>query len=88
MIKLSLKRKENKKRKSVSKGPRQLILKAQQGKCAKCKRSFKQLGVRGHSHHKNLNPNDNKPSNIIIVCPNCHDKIHQTKRKVRVKKNR
>jgi len=76
---------ETKKRKRVSKGLRDLILKAQGGKCKRCGKSIRRKGVRPILHHKNLNPKDNRPSNLVVVCPDCHDKIHQKERKVRKK---
>ena len=44
------------------------------------------MKVRKILHHKNLNPKDNRIVNLVLVCPNCHDKIHQKEKKVRVKK--
>jgi len=72
-----------KKRIPVRKGLRQYILnKVQNGKCAKCHRSIKEMRVRPILHHVNLNPKDNRPENLIVICPNCHDKIHQKEKKV------
>ena len=73
------------KRKSVRTSDRKHLLDYQNGKCGKCKKSFKKMGVRKIVHHKNLNPKDNRIINLILVCPNCHDKIHQKEKKVRVK---
>lgn len=44
------------------------------GKCEKCGRSLK--GIRPHIHHKDKNPKNNKKSNLILLCPNCHSKQH------------
>ena len=71
------------KRVPVRKSDRKFLLKHQKGTCWRCKKSFKQMSVRPILHHKNLNPKDNRISNIILICPNCHDKIHQTYRKIR-----
>lgn len=76
---------EEKKRKPVRTSDRKHLLEFQKGKCWKCKKSFKQMGVRKILHHKNLNPKDNRITNLVLVCPNCHDKIHQKEKKVRVK---
>ena len=73
------------KRKPVGKTVRKVLLKYQDGKCWMCKRSFKEMSVRPVLHHKNLNPNDNRISNLVLICPNCHDKIHQKIKKVRKK---
>jgi 5-methylcytosine-specific restriction endonuclease McrA len=47
----------------------------QKGKCWKCHRSFDVMGVRPQTHHKNGNHNDNRISNLVLVCSNCHDKL-------------
>ena len=73
------------KRKSVRTSDRKHLLEFQKGKCAKCKKPFKTMRVRPHLHHKNLNPKDNRIVNMILICPNCHDKIHQSEKKVRKK---
>ena len=65
------------KRKPVRTSDRKHLLEFQKGKCWKCKKSFKQMGVRAILHHKNKNPKDNRIVNMVLVCPNCHDKIHQ-----------
>jgi len=73
------------KRKPVRQSDRKHLLDYQKGKCFKCKKSFKQMRVRPILHHKNLNPKDNRITNLILICPNCHDKIHQKQKKVRVR---
>jgi 5-methylcytosine-specific restriction endonuclease McrA len=74
---------KNKKRIPVRKGLRKYILsKVQNGKCAKCHRNIREMKVRPILHHVNLNPKDNRPENLIVICPNCHDKIHQKEKKV------
>jgi len=73
------------KRKAVRTSDRKHLLDYQKGKCWKCKKSFKRMNVRTYIHHKNLNPKDNRISNLALVCPNCHDKIHQKEKKVRKK---
>lgn len=45
------------------------------GKCEKCTRPLK--GLTPHIHHKDRNPSNNKPSNLLVICPNCHSKIHK-----------
>ena len=44
------------------------------GKCEKCKKPLK--GLRPHIHHKDKNPKNNKESNLVLLCPNCHSKQH------------
>lgn len=42
------------------------------GKCQSC-------GIKDvlDLHHINENPKDNRPSNHVILCPNCHARIHR-----------
>jgi len=44
------------------------------GKCEKCKTSLK--GLIPDIHHKNLDPSDHRKVNLIVICPNCHRKLH------------
>ncbi|NOX71168.1 MAG: hypothetical protein GXO64_00520 [Candidatus Micrarchaeota archaeon] len=39
------------------------------------------MGVRPIVHHKNLNPKDNRISNLVLICPNCHDKYTKERRR-------
>ncbi len=77
--------KKSKKRTPVRTSDKKHLLDYQKGKCYRCKKSFKQMKVRAILHHKNLNREDNRITNMVLVCPNCHDKIHQKKQNVRVK---
>ena len=70
------------KRKPIKSGTRTNILADSGAKCQKCKRSLK--GLKPHIHHKNGNPKDNKSSNLILVCPNCHSELHRTMKPKRV----
>jgi hypothetical protein len=66
-----------KRRKPVAQSLRTQALVRSGGKCEKCR---KQLGkIKPHLHHKNGNPGDNKLSNIIVLCPNCHSELHEYK---------
>ena len=49
----------------------------QKQRCAKCGTLF---GRAIEFHHKNFKKNDNRPSNIIALCPTCHKEIHMKKR--------
>lgn len=46
------------------------ILKRARYRCELCK---EQLGL--DLHHKNYDPSDNRESNLIAVCPNCHRRL-------------
>jgi 5-methylcytosine-specific restriction endonuclease McrA len=56
-------------------GTRTNILADSGAKCQNCGSFLK--GLKPHIHHKNGNPRDNKQSNLILVCPNCHSKLHR-----------
>jgi 5-methylcytosine-specific restriction endonuclease McrA len=73
------------KRKKVTPILRNQVLERQKYECDMCKKLFREMKVRPKFHHKNLHPEDNRPENIIAVCPNCHDRIHQDTYKVRAK---
>jgi len=30
-----------------------------------------------HVHHRNQNPQDNNPNNLIVLCKGCHDTAHE-----------
>ena len=53
-----------------------IILGARSGnKCETCKEELKgKLTPKANIHHKNGNPADNRESNLILLCPNCHSK--------------
>jgi len=73
------------KRKPIRTSDRKHLLEFQDGKCWRCKRSFKQMKVRPITHHKNGNPKDNRIVNLALICPNCHSIIHQKQKKVKKK---
>lgn len=43
--------------------------------CEVCGMYFNHL----HIHHINEDPSDNRVENLLAVCPNCHDEIHNGK---------
>jgi hypothetical protein len=42
-----------------------------------CERCHHRYDLSLHIHHKNEDPWDNRLSNLIAVCPNCHDHFHR-----------
>jgi 5-methylcytosine-specific restriction endonuclease McrA len=61
-------------RKPVSQSARTKVLVRAKGKCEKCAHSLED--VKPHIHHRDGNPKNNKLSNLQVLCPNCHSKIH------------
>lgn len=55
---------------------RKIILNRQNNKCQICGKES------NHIHHKNKNHDDNRLSNLMVVCPKCHKSFHPTKRYV------
>lgn len=53
------------------------LLVRSKGKCQICKISLK--GMKPDIHHKNQDPSDNKISNLMVLCRNCHSKMHYNK---------
>lgn len=53
------------------------LLVRSKGKCQKCRISLK--GMKPDIHHKNRDPSDNKISNLMVLCRNCHSKMHFNK---------
>ena len=70
-------------RKPIKTGLRTNKLADSGAKCQKCRGLLK--GLKPHIHHKNGNPRDNRPSNLIVVCPNCHSKLHRNMKPQRPK---
>lgn len=62
------------KRTPIPQSVKTAILIRSNGKCEKCKTSLK--GLTPDIHHKNLNPSDHRKVNLLVICPNCHRKIH------------
>lgn len=70
---------EEPRREPIPRSLRTKLLLRCRGKCEVCGLDFVKEGVRPHFHHKDGNPKNNKPSNLIVVCPNCHSKLHKWK---------
>jgi len=59
------------KRDNLSKEKKEDILKRFNNRCAVCDRDE---GL--HIHHKDNNPKNNSPENLIVLCSVCHKKVH------------
>ena len=75
---------KKRKRKSISKSTTKDIYERAKGKCEACKGSLS--GIRGRIHHKNRKRDDNKLSNLKLLCPNCHARAHKTDKPKKTKK--
>jgi len=69
------------KRKAVPRTVDREIAARANGRCEYCGRAFSgtlldQRKVRSHLHHIDGNRGNNKKSNLILLCPNCHDMAH------------
>ena len=70
-----LNNKKKSRRKPISRGSLRDVYNRAGGECEKCGGSLR--GIRGHIHHKNRKPRDNRMSNLLVICNNCHARIHR-----------
>ena len=70
---------EEPRRKPIPISIQKKVLLRSRGKCEICGFDFAKHDVKPHIHHKDGNPKNNKVSNLIVVCPNCHSKLHKWK---------
>ena len=70
---------EKPKRKPISISVQKKVIARSRGRCEICGFDFAKHDVKPHIHHKDGNPRNNKLSNLIVVCPNCHSKLHKWK---------
>lgn len=66
-------------RESIPQSLRTKLLLKCRGKCEICGLDFDSDGVKPQIHHKDGDPSNNRLSNLIVVCPNCHSKLHKWK---------
>ena len=64
--------KPKKKRKAVPQSKRTKVFVRCKGKCERCNGALKDL--KPDIHHKDGNARNNIPSNLEVLCPNCHSK--------------
>ena len=65
--------KQRKPRKPISKGLAMRLMARAQGKCEKCGKNLYNEKI--DIHHKNSEPTDNRETNLMVVCKNCHKKL-------------
>ena len=61
---------KNPKRIPIPQSVRSKVLVRAKGECEKCHLNLR--NVKPNFHHKDGDPRNNKPSNLIVLCPNCH----------------
>ena len=59
-----------KKRKAIPISVQKQLLIRCKGKCENCGKDL--TGLKPFIHHKDGNPSNNKLSNLIVLCPDCH----------------
>jgi len=70
---------EEPRRKPIPMSVQKKVIARSRGRCEICGFDFAKHDVKPHIHHKDGNPRNNKLSNLIVVCPNCHSKLHKWK---------
>jgi len=70
---------EEPRRKPIPVSIQKKVIARSRGRCEICGFDFVKHDVKPHIHHKDGNPRNNKLSNLIVVCPNCHSKLHKWK---------
>ena len=60
----------------VSRSLRQQVLARQGGKCGLCRRKFSRM-IPHEIHHLNHVHKDDRSSNLLALCPNCHGAHHR-----------
>jgi len=63
-------------RKPVGSGLKSQVLARSRGRCERCGKNVVSLGLKPRYHHKDGNPSHNTPSNVVLLCNDCHDKVH------------
>ena len=64
---------QRKPRKPISKGLAMRLVARSQGKCENCGKNLYNEKI--DIHHKNYEPADNRETNLMVVCKNCHKKL-------------
>jgi hypothetical protein len=67
---------QGKVRKPVTSGLKSQVLSRSRGRCERCGKDVIRRGLKPRYHHKDGNPSHNTLSNILLLCNDCHDKVH------------
>jgi 5-methylcytosine-specific restriction endonuclease McrA len=74
---------DRKRRKPIPDSLRHELILRCKGRCELCGLDFYKAGITPEIHHKDGNPRNNKPSNLIVLCPNCHTKVQRALEKTK-----
>lgn len=66
-----------KRRLGVPQGIKTKVLQRSRGKCERCHKDVVGRGLKPRYHHKDGNPSHNTVSNVVLLCNDCHDKVHE-----------
>lgn len=66
---------KEKKRPPIKQSVRKELLFRSKGKCERCGKNLISAGIPYHVHHKDGNRKNNRMSNLMLVCPNCHERL-------------
>ena len=53
------------------------VLQRSRGKCERCHKEVIGRGLKPRYHHKDGDPFHNTLSNVVLLCNDCHDKVHE-----------
>lgn len=68
------------KRPPVKQSVKKQLLFRSKGRCEKCGKNLIEAGIPYHIHHKDGDRKNNCLSNLMLVCPNCHEKLTHAQR--------
>ena len=76
------------KRRSFTKKQKELVYKAQNGKCDKCEKKFPLSKLEGAHCKSHSSGGKTVAENCVLLCPNCHSDVDKTnKKKKKTKKS-
>lgn len=64
-------------RPSIPQGIKTKVLQRSRGRCERCHKDVIGRGLKPKYHHKDGNPSHNTASNVVLLCNDCHDKVHE-----------
>ena len=65
------------KRPPIPQGIKTNVLLRSRGRCERCHKDVVGRRLKPRYHHKDGNPFHNTESNVVLLCNDCHDKVHE-----------